>query len=261
MVKVKKKKAILSHFVFLLTFFLLISCQSKKDLVYEIKTSQININENADNDDTTIENFVAPYRDHINEDLDHILAYTPIDQDKSKGEWETNIGNLLAKATFDLASPIFKQRENKTIDACMLNHGGIRAVIPKGNVTTRTAFNIMPFENSVMVVGLTGNEIQDLAQYMLEQKKPHPLYGIVIYLNKDATKVNRIEINNEPINLNQTYYVATSDYLANGGDSMVFFKNSTIKYDLDYKLRSLFIDYFKKVDTLPDLKTKHVIKE
>lgn len=261
MVNVKKKKAITSYFIFLLTFFLITSCTTKSDVIYEIKTNQINVNEKVANKNSEVEDFVTPYRNHINEDLDNILAYNPIDQDKSKGEWETNIGNLLAKITFDLATPVFYKRENKSIDACMLNHGGIRAVIPKGNVTTRTAFNVMPFENSVIIVGLTGKEIEDLAQYMLTQKKPHPLYGITIYTNNDASKVNRIEINNKPINLNQTYYIATSDYLANGGDSMVFFKNSTIKYDLDYKLRNLFIDHFKKVDVLPNITTKHIIKE
>ena len=42
---------------------------------------------------------------------------------------------------------------------------------------------------------------------------------------------------------------------------MSFFKKSSIKYDLDYKLRNVFIDYFKKTDTLPNITTKHVINE
>lgn len=143
----------------------------------------------------------------------------------------------------------------------MLNHGGIRSVIPKGNVTTRTAYEIMPFENSVIVVGLTGKEIEDLATYFIAEKKPHPLYGITIYTDKTASQIKKIEIDTEPLILNKTYYIATSDYLANGGDNMLFLKRSTIKYDLDYKLRNLFIDYFKSVDTLPNITTQHIILE
>jgi 2',3'-cyclic-nucleotide 2'-phosphodiesterase (5'-nucleotidase family) len=34
------------------------------------------------------------------------------------------------------------------MDIVLLNHGGIRSIIPKGEVTTRTAFEIMPFETA-----------------------------------------------------------------------------------------------------------------
>ena len=42
---------------------------------------------------------------------------------------------------------------------------------------------------------------------------------------------------------------------------MNFFKESTEKYDLDYKIRNVLIDYFKKVDTLPVLKDEKIILE
>lgn len=259
MVKIKKKTTYIIYFVFLLTFNLFIACSSKKDIVYEIKTSQININEKATSVEK-IEQFINPYRNHINKDLDSILCFNPITQDKSKGKWETNIGNLFAQSTFELSNPLFK-REQKNIDFCILNHGGIRSIIPQGNVTTRTAFEIMPFENSVIVVGLNANEVMELANYFLKEKKPHPLYGITIFTNEDESLAKQIEINGKPIEKNKIYYVATSDYLANGGDNMTFFKKSSIKYDLDYKLRNLFIDYFKKTDTLPNLQTQHIIIE
>ena len=127
----------------------------------------------------------------------------------------------------------------------MLNHGGIRAVIPKGDVTTRTAFEVMPFENSLFIVGLNGKEIKTLAEYIIKEKKPHPLYGMKIYINKSTSAINKIEINNQPLDENRIYYVGTSDYLANGGDNMTFFKDSKIKFDMEYKLRNMMIDFFR----------------
>ncbi|HJY12653.1 MAG TPA: hypothetical protein VJ304_07680, partial [Flavobacterium sp.] len=50
---------------------------------------------------------------------------------------------------------------------------------------------------------------------------------------------------------NKTYYVVTNDYLANGGDNMNFFLKATDKFDLNYKIRNVLIDYFKEVDTIP----------
>ena len=46
-----------------------------------------------------------------------------------------------------------------------------------------------------------------------------------------------------------------------GGDNMTFFKESSIKYDMDYKLRNMLIDYFKKVDTIPNITTEKIILE
>ena len=134
--------------------------------------------------------------------------------------------------------------ENKTIDICLLNHGGIRSIIPSGNITTRTAYEVMPFENTTIVVGLKGEQIEDIATYIVSEKKPHPLSGMNFTIAKDKS-VKDIIVQGKPLDKNKIYYVVTSDYLVNGGDNMVFFKKSVEKYDLDYKLRNVMIDYFK----------------
>jgi len=260
MVKVKKLKLCLHYFVILLTLSMFLSCSPITYKKIDTQSSLLNINDSL-NTDNKLETFISPYRNHITKDLDSVLAYNPVNQDKSKGKWESNIGNLFAEATIQLSNPVFYTRQNKNIDFCMLNHGGIRSIIPAGDITTRTAFEIMPFENSVIIVGLTGLEVKELALYILNEKKPHPLAGITIYTNPDFSEIKKIKINNIDVVDNQIYYVATSDYLANGGDRMTFFKNSTIKYDLEYKLRNLFIDYFKLVTEIPNITTKHIITE
>ncbi|MCL9770118.1 5'-nucleotidase C-terminal domain-containing protein [Flavobacterium sp. HXWNR69] len=261
MVNLKKKILSFGFFVILLTLNLTISCKSKPYYqTIKIEGKKIAItNEKGENE--AVSNYVKPYNEKINNDLNSVLAYCEVTQDKSNGKWQTNIGNLLAQVTFEMGNPIFNKRENKNIDVCLLNHGGIRAIIPKGNVTTRTAFEVMPFENSLIVVGLTGKEIKDLAEFVIKEKRPHPLYGITIFINKENNEIKKIAINNSPVVEDKIYYVATSDYLANGGDNMSFFKDSKIKYDLDYKLRNILIDYFKKVDTIPNIETERIIPE
>lgn len=260
-VNLKKNTISFGFFVILLTFNFFISCKSTSAYqITKIEGKKIGIT-NENGEDETISSYVKPYSDAIDKDLSSVLAYCPETQDKSKGKWQTNIGNLLAEISFELGNPVFQKRENKNLDICLLNHGGIRALIPKGNVTTRTAFEVMPFENSLIIVGLSGKEIRTLAEYILIEKKPHPLYGIKIFIDKETSKINRIEINNLPLDDNRIYYVGTSDYLANGGDNMTFFKESSIKYDMDYKLRNMIIDYFKKVDTIPNITTEKIILE
>jgi 2',3'-cyclic-nucleotide 2'-phosphodiesterase (5'-nucleotidase family) len=189
------------------------------------------------------------------------LAYCPETLDKSIGKWQTTIGNLLATIVFELGNPVFEKREHKSIDFCLLNSGGIRSIIPQGNVTSRTAYEVMPFENSLYVVALKGTQIKEMGTYLLAEKKPHPLYNIQFFVDKNNLTVKRIVINGKPIDDEKIYYVATSDYLSNGGDNMTFFKESTEKYDLDYKIRNILIDYFKKVDTIPVIKDEKIIIE
>jgi 2',3'-cyclic-nucleotide 2'-phosphodiesterase (5'-nucleotidase family) len=261
LVNVKKNTISFRFFVILLTFSLIISCKPTSSYqTIKIEGKKIGVTDEK-GENKAITSYVKPYSDNINKDLNSVLAYCSETQDKSKGKWQTNIGNLLAEITFELGNPLFQKREHKNIDICLLNNGGIRAIIPKGDVTTRTAYEVMPFENSLVIVGLTGKEIKTLAEYFLKEKKPHPLYGMKIYIDKTTFAINKIEINNQALVENQTYYVATSDYLANGGDNMTFFKESKIKFDLEYKLRNMLIDYFKKVDTIPNITTETIILE
>ena len=52
------------------------------------------------------------------------------------------------------------------------------------------------------------------------------------------------------ININKKYYVATTDYLLDGGDKMYFLAETTKTIDINYKMRDVLIDYFKKNDTI-----------
>ena len=147
------------------------------------------------------------------------------------------------------SNKIFSKRYNKSIDLCLLNHGGIRSIIPKGNVTTRTAFEVMPFENIMVVIALKGSQINELVAHIIKEKKPHPLSGMKLILDRYLL-VKSIMIQDKELDLNATYYVATSDYLANGGDNMRFFLTNEGVFDLDYKIRNMLIDYFKEVSTV-----------
>lgn len=262
MVNLKKYNGFLKLFVIFLTLILIISCGKQNYYVSKIEGKQIKIAESnikADNYNQ-IETYLKPFREHINKDLDSTLAYCPETLDKSNGKWQTALGNLLADATLKLGNTVFQTRENKTIDLCILNSGGIRAILPKGKVTSRTAFEIMPFENSMVVVALKGEQIFEMVTYFIATKKPHPLSGITFTIDKNNVARNML-INGQIVEKEKTYFVGTNDYLANGGDNMIFFKKGIQRFDLNYKLRNILIDYFKEVDTIPVIKDIRVSVE
>ena len=259
MVNLKKYNEVLKLFVIFLTFFFVFSCGSSKLQVTKIEGKQIPVTD-KENLVTEIENFIKPYREHINKDLDSVLSFCPITLDKKAINGQTTIGNLMADVTLKRGSTVFKMRENKTIDICLLNHGGIRAILPKGNVTTRTAFEIMPFENTMVVIALKGEQVFEIVDYFVLEKQPHPLAGLTFTIDKNNHPKN-VLVQGKPIEKDKVYYVGTNDYLSNGGDNMNFFKKGIATYDLDYKLRNILTDYFKETDTIKSIQDNRIIIE
>ena len=236
---------------------LIFSCENSKQLVNINAENRIIAEGLPSNKD--IEAVIDPYKINLDKSMNKILSYSTATYSKNDGNYNTAIGNLMADAIMELSNPIFKSRTGKNLDMVLLNHGGIRSVLSKGNITTRTAYSLMPFENSVIVVALKGTVIMEMTSYLKEFGKPHPISGIELVLNSDNT-YNTILIGGKPVEMEKTYHVATNDYLYKGGDQMYFLKKSDTLYDLNYKIRTVLIDYFKTYDTLSPTKDQRFIK-
>ncbi len=238
----------LKHFVLFITFVFCFACKQEPLKLTEIETKRLQIDSSLTQIDV-LDSFVAPFRTRINTVLDSALAYAPKTLTKDDGVLNSSAGNLMADIVWSEANPIFKKRTNKNIDFVLLNHGGIRAIISKGNVSARTAYQVMPFENTIVVVELSGNSVRELATYLTKSKRAHPISGMQLIMNKND-ELKSLKIRDKPLEKNRSYYIATSNYLVSGGDNMVFFKNAISITETDYLIRNAMIDYFKKVDTL-----------
>jgi len=229
---------------------LVLCCFSCKDTFHlnKIEGSRLEINSQI-KEDSLITNFIEPYRLNVNKNLDSVLAFSVDTYSKNDGELNTAIGNLMADAVFKEANPIFKSKTQESIDVVLLNHGGIRSVLPKGPITKRSAYQLMPFENSVVVAKLKGFVVRELVNYLQNAKRAHPISGLTIKLNPDY-QLLEAKINGESINDEYNYNVATNDYLYNGGDKMSVFHKSDTLHILNYKMRNVLIDHFSKNDTI-----------
>lgn len=261
MVNLKKYNDVFKLFVIFLTFSTLVSCANRTYTVTKIQGKQLPITATVDNEnDKTIENYILPYRTRINKDLDSVLAFCPVTLDKKATNLQSTIGNMMADVVLEYGNKVFEKRENKSISICILNNGGIRAILPKGNVTARNGFEIMPFENSLVVIALRGREIKELIAYFVKEKQAHPLAGLTFTIDKNNVAKN-VLVQGKPLQDDSLYYVGTNDYLANGGDNMSFFSKGEHTYDLDYKLRNILIDYFKNVSNVTAKQDNRIIVE
>ncbi|MFK7050514.1 MULTISPECIES: 5'-nucleotidase C-terminal domain-containing protein [Flavobacterium] len=246
----------MKHFGLILTLITFSFTTNAQNVVKEIHGKQIKV-EASVGSIQEYETLIAPYRQQINKDLDKVLAYNPQLLDKTKGtKFQSNIGDLFAEIILEKSSQVLKERESKVADISILNSGGIRTIIPLGNVTARNAFEVMPFENAAMILEVKGHVILDFINFFIKDKKPHPFAGMSFTITAD-NKAKDIKIGKNDLDLEKTYYIAANDYLASGGDRMEFFLKATRKISIDYKLRDMLIDYFEEVDIL---KVPQIIK-
>ena len=219
----------------------LISCKTASLQVSSVQTKQnISINNELKNDEEFAK-FIAPYTEKLNKEMNQKISFTSVDLTK-EGD-NSNLGNLLADFTYEGAEVWAKINLQKDVDAALINIGGIRTTIGKGDIFLKSVFEVMPFENEVIIVKFKGSDLQGLFDYYAKNETNNPVSKLYIETNNKL--LSKALINGKTVNPNQDYYIATSDYLALGGDNMKFFSKGEM-IPTGIKLRDLFIEYFKK---------------
>ena len=227
--------------------FVIVACETKSN--QQKYGFNIEINQQVLSDSSIVK-YYQPFKKSLEESLMNTpISYSPETYKKNDGELNSTLSNLFADATYEMSNPVFNKMSGKNIDIVLLNNGGIRSIISKGNISEKTAFELMPFENSIVVLELSGFSIIKMIDYLRKVKLQHPISGLQITLNNDYS-VNEVKINGVSIENEKKYYVATTDYLLEGGDKMYFLAETTKTTDINYKMRDILIDYFKKYDTL-----------
>ncbi|WNH09695.1 5'-nucleotidase C-terminal domain-containing protein [Thalassobellus suaedae] len=247
-----------THLFFLLNILFFFSCKQEPFHLKTIEGKQIPVTDSLSLN-SEIEDFIKPYREHVQKKLDSVLAYSKEDYSKTDSEFNTAIGNFIVDAIFNEANPIFKMRTGHNIDMVILNYGSIRSSISKGNITFKTAYRLMPFENSIVVVALKGSQIKNLVSYLIKSKEAHPISKLKLSIDENFNLID-YTINGRKVETDKVYYVASNDYLYNGGDDMTFFKPNDSLYILNYKVRNALIDNFIKIDTLKTIRDDRFIQ-
>ena len=235
-------------YLYILSFcFVIVACETESNQQkygYNIEINQQVLS------DSSIVKYYQPFKKNLEESLMNTpISYSPETYKKNDGELNSTLSNMFADATYEMSNPVFNKMSGENIDIVLLNNGGIRSIISKGNISEKTAFELMPFENSIVVLELSGFSIIKMIDYLRKVKLQHPISGLQITLNNDYS-VNEVKINGVSIENEKKYYVATTDYLLEGGDKMYFLAETTKTTDINYKMRDILIDYFKKYDTL-----------
>ena len=227
--------------------FLIIACKNNSHEVSKINAKQLKIGNEVKQDSSIIQLF-TPYKKKMTNEITKSLSFSPKILERTDGNLQSTLGNLVADLSYEKANELFKNKTGKTVDFSMSNYGGIRAAIMKGNVTVSNAFELMPFDNTLVVVELNYDKIKALFNYFVAKKRAHPLSkNIQLTIKNDSYNVL---INGKAIKKDRTYFVATSNYLQKGGDGMIFFSEPESLFDSNFLIRDAIVDYFESKDTL-----------
>ena len=148
-------------FISISVILFLFSC-SQHLYVNQITTKNIPVNTQTSITDSLIQSVLNPYRDSIEHDMSKLVAIssTPLKKEKP----ESKLTNLVADILLEYGTEYCNiNKLNLKPDASYVNYGGLRASLPQGEITVGNIFELMPFENELVLIKITGESIQKMA--------------------------------------------------------------------------------------------------
>jgi 5'-nucleotidase / UDP-sugar diphosphatase len=170
-------------------------------------------------EEPTLKALVAAFQKPIAQQRDRKIgvAETPLGQN-------TVMGEIIADAM--LAATAVQ----KTV-ATFMNTGGVRASLEPGDITFGSVIAVQPFNNTLVVMDLTGVQIKQTLEvravwvskgvrYTFDASKPQ------------GSRVSDLTLNGQAVSDGSTYRIVVNNFMADGGDGFAALKNSTgYRYD------------------------------
>jgi 5'-nucleotidase / UDP-sugar diphosphatase len=136
-------------------------------------------------------------------------------------ERETNLGNFVADI----------MRETAGAEAALINGGSIRTGIPRGKITVKNVYDVLPFDNYLVAISLTGAQLKQALEHGVSRlEEPVGSFpqvsGLTFTYSRNAPAGSRIKdltVGGRPLEPEKEHVVATNDYLVAGGDGYTAF--------------------------------------
>ncbi|GAB2524944.1 5'-nucleotidase C-terminal domain-containing protein [Spirosoma aerophilum] len=187
--------------------------------------------------DASVASFLTPYRQGLEKTMNEVLTRSTGSIDK--GQPEAPLNDLLTDALLKQAI----ERYGKPIDCSHLNYGGIRSNLPAGAITTGSIFEVMPFDNQLIVLTVKGDMLLTMLNHFAKGNKL-VIGGLRAKIHNEQVQSVTFT-NGRTLQPNETYTIVMSDYVANGGDDAGFLKNPIKSENINYLMRDALIDYFR----------------
>jgi 5'-nucleotidase len=187
-------------------------------------------------DDPVAAAVIKEYEDKVSAELDKPVGRTSVELDATSlgnRNKETNLGNFIADA--------FKQATGA--DVGLLNGGSVRVnkVFAVGALSKRDTLAILPFENPVVKVEVTGAVLRaalenGVSQVVEESESGRFPQVSGVQFDFDGRKpvgsrVIKLTVNGQPLDEKKIYTLACTSFVANGGDGYAMLKGTKLLID------------------------------
>jgi 2',3'-cyclic-nucleotide 2'-phosphodiesterase (5'-nucleotidase family) len=179
----------------------------------------------------SVDSIVSPYKIELDKEMNQVVAQAEVDFINQRPNG--SLGFLVADILLEKGKEVLPN-ENMI---CLINIGGLRAPISKGNVLLGDVFKLMPFDNQFLLVKMPAKSIVDIQAY-LKKSGGEPISGFKVLQDSILTADNQVWQSKD-------FWVVTSDYLMNGGDNMNFFQQKLEVKNPNLLLRNVILDGFK----------------
>jgi 5'-nucleotidase/UDP-sugar diphosphatase len=138
---------------------------------------------------------------------------------------ECGLGNMIADGILE-----YGQKQGWKTDVAFYNGAGLRAPLKAGPVNYGQLYLVLPFENTVVNVDLTGDQLREVLEDASGRAGRLQIGGgswVYRFLNDSGKRVLSATIAGQPLDPKRIYHVATIDYLLLGGDGHTWFGKGT----------------------------------
>jgi 2',3'-cyclic-nucleotide 2'-phosphodiesterase/3'-nucleotidase len=159
-------------------------------------------------------------------------------------------------------------------DVSMAAVFNLQARIPKGQVTVREMAGLYVYENTLVVLEVTGQQVKDALEHSARYFRPYeegktlveliddkiPAYnfdiaeGVTYEINirkPFGQRIEKLMFKGKPLAPNQKVRLATNNYRVNGGGGYTMYKNAPVVYRSGEEIRELIIDWVERNKTIP----------
>jgi 2',3'-cyclic-nucleotide 2'-phosphodiesterase (5'-nucleotidase family) len=184
--------------------------------------------------------FLAPYKHIVDSIMGPVVGRSAkyMTAQRPEGTLSNLLADILVWAAKDY---------NEEPDLAIYNMGGVRADLPKGEITYGDVLDIAPFENKIAFVTLSGDALTELLGQIAAVGGEGMSQSVRMVISKDHKLVSAT-INGEPIDPARSYRITTIDYLLGGTDKMEAFKKGTSinsPKDVSNNTRFIIMNYFR----------------
>lgn len=223
------------------------SCRQSYVMTSDSNNQYIVSEKSVSSIDSVLYNAIKPFRDSLATGMNVILGYSM--HSMVKGRPESELGNFCVDACMRQALLLCEKQKVKPPDVCIINNGGLRASLPKGAITVGNVFELMPFDNELIIVTVDSAGFDSLLNHIIK-KGGEPVSQLQLIIKEQ--KIAEAYIKGQPVSNYRSIRVLTSDYLANGGDAYPALKSSIDRHLLGIRVRDVISNEIQHVNSLGD---------